>query len=197
MYTRGRAATPKGSVSTVRSYWRVTDVPMCCRDGGLKRAKVKDTFKEEQQKLYSKMLVGTQEDRSRSWGSRAQVDWSPHRLGHLWRPSQSAYFARSLDSRCRPAALHSASSVTASTPPACSLLVAVTGHSESTGLSWSHSTWSSACISMTAKRTLVKERRLPPGQSSDGKTLFYSLSDFLSLSYVLCFFFSHVYFKLF
>uniref|UniRef100_A0A8C9STA3 Glycerol-3-phosphate acyltransferase 4 n=1 Tax=Scleropages formosus TaxID=113540 RepID=A0A8C9STA3_SCLFO len=27
-------------------------------DGGLKRAKVKDTFKEEQQKLYSKMLVG-------------------------------------------------------------------------------------------------------------------------------------------
>ncbi|XP_065103620.1 glycerol-3-phosphate acyltransferase 4-like [Paramisgurnus dabryanus] len=35
-------------------------------DGGLKRAKVKDTFKEEQQKLYSKILVGTQEDRSRS-----------------------------------------------------------------------------------------------------------------------------------
>lgn len=28
------------------------------RDGGLKRAKVKDTFKEEQQKNYSKMLVG-------------------------------------------------------------------------------------------------------------------------------------------
>uniref|UniRef100_A0A673C2B6 Phospholipid/glycerol acyltransferase domain-containing protein n=1 Tax=Sphaeramia orbicularis TaxID=375764 RepID=A0A673C2B6_9TELE len=27
-------------------------------DGGLKRAKVKDTFKEEQQKLYSKMLTG-------------------------------------------------------------------------------------------------------------------------------------------
>lgn len=39
---------------------------MFSRDGGLKRAKVKDTFKEEQQKLYSKMLVGTQEDRSRS-----------------------------------------------------------------------------------------------------------------------------------
>ncbi|KAG9354798.1 hypothetical protein JZ751_001511 [Albula glossodonta] len=35
-------------------------------DGGLKRGKVKDTFKEEQQKLYSKMLVGTTEDRSRS-----------------------------------------------------------------------------------------------------------------------------------
>ncbi|XP_028654883.1 glycerol-3-phosphate acyltransferase 4 [Erpetoichthys calabaricus] len=35
-------------------------------DGGLKRAKVKDTFKEEQQKLYSKMLVGNQADRSRS-----------------------------------------------------------------------------------------------------------------------------------
>lgn len=44
------------------------DINICfvCRDGGLKRAKVKDTFKEEQQKLYSKMLVGTQEDRSRS-----------------------------------------------------------------------------------------------------------------------------------
>uniref|UniRef100_A0A673LVE7 Glycerol-3-phosphate acyltransferase 4-like n=1 Tax=Sinocyclocheilus rhinocerous TaxID=307959 RepID=A0A673LVE7_9TELE len=35
-------------------------------DGGLKRGKVKDTFKEEQQKLYSKILVGTQENRSRS-----------------------------------------------------------------------------------------------------------------------------------
>ena len=28
------------------------------RDGGLKRAKVKDAFKEEQQKNYSKMIVG-------------------------------------------------------------------------------------------------------------------------------------------
>ncbi|KAM9475055.1 glycerol-3-phosphate acyltransferase 4-like [Clarias gariepinus] len=35
-------------------------------DGGLKRSKVKDTFKEEQQKMYSKILVGTHEDRSRS-----------------------------------------------------------------------------------------------------------------------------------
>uniref|UniRef100_A0AAQ5Z107 Phospholipid/glycerol acyltransferase domain-containing protein n=1 Tax=Amphiprion ocellaris TaxID=80972 RepID=A0AAQ5Z107_AMPOC len=31
-------------------------------DGGLKRAKVKDVFKEEQQKLYSKVLVGDSED---------------------------------------------------------------------------------------------------------------------------------------
>lgn len=31
------------------------------RDGGLKRAKVKDAFKEEQQKLYSKVLVGEHE----------------------------------------------------------------------------------------------------------------------------------------
>lgn len=38
------------------------------RDGGLKRGKVKDTFKEEQQKIYSNILVGTQADRSRSWG---------------------------------------------------------------------------------------------------------------------------------
>lgn len=36
------------------------------RDGGLKREKVKDTFKEEQQKLYSKIIVGNHEDRSRS-----------------------------------------------------------------------------------------------------------------------------------
>ncbi|XP_034261422.1 glycerol-3-phosphate acyltransferase 4 isoform X1 [Pantherophis guttatus] len=35
-------------------------------DGGLKREKVKDTFKEEQQKLYSKMIVGNHQDRSRS-----------------------------------------------------------------------------------------------------------------------------------
>ncbi len=31
------------------------------RDGGLKRARVKDAFKEEQQKLYSKVLVGEQQ----------------------------------------------------------------------------------------------------------------------------------------
>lgn len=48
------------------------ELPCCCtslclfRDGGLKREKVKDTFKEEQQKLYSKMIVGNHEDRSRS-----------------------------------------------------------------------------------------------------------------------------------
>uniref|UniRef100_A0A8C1GRI6 Glycerol-3-phosphate acyltransferase 4 n=1 Tax=Cyprinus carpio TaxID=7962 RepID=A0A8C1GRI6_CYPCA len=35
-------------------------------DGGLKRGKVKEVFKEEQQKLYSKVLVGSSEDRSRS-----------------------------------------------------------------------------------------------------------------------------------
>ncbi|XP_072227909.1 glycerol-3-phosphate acyltransferase 4 isoform X2 [Leuresthes tenuis] len=33
-------------------------------DAGLKRAKVKDAFKEEQQKLYSKVLVGDHEDQS-------------------------------------------------------------------------------------------------------------------------------------
>lgn len=31
------------------------------RDGGLKREKVKDAFKEEQQKLYSQVLVGERE----------------------------------------------------------------------------------------------------------------------------------------
>ena len=35
-----------------------------CRDGGLKRAKVKDMFKEEQQKMYSSMVVGSEEDNS-------------------------------------------------------------------------------------------------------------------------------------
>lgn len=35
-------------------------------DGGLKREKVKDTFKEEQQKLYSMMINGNHNDRSRS-----------------------------------------------------------------------------------------------------------------------------------
>uniref|UniRef100_A0A8C7K2J7 1-acylglycerol-3-phosphate O-acyltransferase 9, like n=1 Tax=Oncorhynchus kisutch TaxID=8019 RepID=A0A8C7K2J7_ONCKI len=33
-------------------------------DGGLKRAKVKDMFKEEQQKMYSSMVVGSEEDTS-------------------------------------------------------------------------------------------------------------------------------------
>ncbi|XP_029459607.1 glycerol-3-phosphate acyltransferase 4 isoform X1 [Rhinatrema bivittatum] len=35
-------------------------------DGGLKRARVKEALKEEQQKLYSKMIAGSHEDRSRS-----------------------------------------------------------------------------------------------------------------------------------
>uniref|UniRef100_A0A2K6K9P5 Phospholipid/glycerol acyltransferase domain-containing protein n=1 Tax=Rhinopithecus bieti TaxID=61621 RepID=A0A2K6K9P5_RHIBE len=35
-------------------------------DGGLKREKVKDMFKEEQQKLYRKMIVRNHKDRSRS-----------------------------------------------------------------------------------------------------------------------------------
>lgn len=68
----------------------VTNFAIFCRDGGLKRAKVKDTFKEEQQKLYSKMLVGTQEDRSRSWGTCIKVDRLLHALGHLWLNRQSA-----------------------------------------------------------------------------------------------------------
>lgn len=40
---------------------------MCAlRDGGLKRGKVKDAFKEEQQKLYSKVLVGEQDQGDQS-----------------------------------------------------------------------------------------------------------------------------------
>lgn len=56
-------------------------------DGGLKREKVKDTYKEEQQKLYSRMIVGSHKDRSRSWShrwvthstARPDVEW--HVLG--------------------------------------------------------------------------------------------------------------------
>lgn len=40
--------------------------PCALRDGGLKRAKVKDAFKEEQQKLYSKVLVGEQDEGEQS-----------------------------------------------------------------------------------------------------------------------------------
>lgn len=38
--------------------------PCSLRDGGLKRSKVNDAFKEELQKLYSKVLVGDHEDES-------------------------------------------------------------------------------------------------------------------------------------
>lgn len=38
--------------------------PCSLRDGGLKRAKVNNAFKEELQKLYSKVLVGDHEDQS-------------------------------------------------------------------------------------------------------------------------------------
>lgn len=33
-------------------------VVLFLRDGGLKRAKVKEAYKEEQQKMYSSMIVG-------------------------------------------------------------------------------------------------------------------------------------------
>lgn len=46
---------------------------LCSRDGGLKRAKVKDTFKEEQQKNYSKMLVRNGSIGSLSAGTES--DW--------------------------------------------------------------------------------------------------------------------------
>lgn len=37
----------------------VTAHPHCSyRDGGLKRGKVKDSYKEEQQKMYSSIIVG-------------------------------------------------------------------------------------------------------------------------------------------
>lgn len=32
--------------------------PLCLRDGGLKRAKVKDSLKEEQQQMYSSIILG-------------------------------------------------------------------------------------------------------------------------------------------
>lgn len=38
------------------------------RDGGLKRAKVKDTFKEQQQKMYSNMVVGDDSSSNSDWG---------------------------------------------------------------------------------------------------------------------------------
>lgn len=44
---------------------------LCCRDGGLKRAKVKDSFKEEQQKNYSKMLVRNGSQGSLSAGTES------------------------------------------------------------------------------------------------------------------------------
>ncbi|XP_062268290.1 glycerol-3-phosphate acyltransferase 4-like [Platichthys flesus] len=39
-------------------------------DGGLKRAKVKDAYKEEQQKLYSKVLVGEQDQKNQDGDKR-------------------------------------------------------------------------------------------------------------------------------
>ena len=44
----------------------ILSYPCALRDGGLKRAKVKDAFKEEQQKLYSKVLVGEQDQENTS-----------------------------------------------------------------------------------------------------------------------------------
>lgn len=55
-----------GVLAVLQGGWK-SYLRLCLiRDGGLKREKVKDTFKEEQQKLYSKMIVGNHEDRSRS-----------------------------------------------------------------------------------------------------------------------------------
>lgn len=38
-----------------------------CRDGGLKRAKVKASFKEQQQKQYSSMVVGEDSSSNSDW----------------------------------------------------------------------------------------------------------------------------------
>ncbi|XP_028457479.1 glycerol-3-phosphate acyltransferase 4 isoform X2 [Perca flavescens] len=46
-------------------------------DGGLKRAKVKDAFKEEQQKLYSKVLVGEQSDTTHLEDENQEEDENP------------------------------------------------------------------------------------------------------------------------
>ncbi|XP_039636282.1 glycerol-3-phosphate acyltransferase 4 isoform X2 [Perca fluviatilis] len=46
-------------------------------DGGLKRAKVKDAFKEEQQKLYSKVLVGEQSDDTHLEDENQEEDENP------------------------------------------------------------------------------------------------------------------------
>lgn len=109
-----------------------------CRDGGLKRGKVKDTFKEEQQKLYSKMLVGTQEDRSRSWricrGGPAQnscLCWSSW-TGKL--PLMSTvWLPRSLPQ------------------PGLLSCIAVMGHTKSAALCWNSSTEASLALEMKTR----------------------------------------------
>lgn len=119
----------------------VTHFKLFCRDGGLKRGKVKDTFKEEQQKLYSKMLVGTQEDRSRSWRTCVEVDWLKNSLGRLLTEQGSQAGLTSSLSELPDWKIPSLMSK--STPfgflghclsLACSVCVAVTGHSESAAL---------------------------------------------------------------
>lgn len=52
-----RHVLPHGPISSLAEYLCYVCLSVH-RDGGLKRAKVKDTFKEEQQKNYSKMIVG-------------------------------------------------------------------------------------------------------------------------------------------
>lgn len=49
-------------------------VPVCiCRDGGLKRAKVKESFKEEQQKRYSSMVVGDDSSGHSDWAAARRL----------------------------------------------------------------------------------------------------------------------------
>lgn len=166
----------------------VTDLSPCCRDGGLKRDKVKDTFKEEQQKLYSKMLVGTQEDRSRSWRTYGEVDWLRNPVGHLWLDRQSAGLSSCLTGAL---GLENSLSDVNSTPfgflghclgLACSVCVAVTGHSESAALRRSGST-EALLVLDEGKVHTVKEPRLPRWQSFEGKLVLLLLS---IMSFCLC-----------
>lgn len=50
--------------------WVIT-VRRLCRDGGLKRAKVKNTFKEWEQKKYSDMVVGDDSSSNSDWDNGA------------------------------------------------------------------------------------------------------------------------------
>lgn len=48
-----------------------------CRDGGLKRAKVKESFKEEQQKQYSNMVVGDDSSGHSDWATARKLRQPP------------------------------------------------------------------------------------------------------------------------
>lgn len=134
------------------------------------------------------MLVGTQEDRSRSWRICVEVD------GHFWLNMHSGGFSVFIGA----CGLEDSLSDVNSSPfgflghclcLACSVCITVMGHSESAALCWNSLAEASPAVEMKIRSCTTKEHCLPWWLFFEGNLYFYlSLSSCLRLMVVTFYF---------